>query len=271
MTRTPVAPPWPSPSSLSPPPRRPFPGRGGAGPPDPRHRGEGARLRPSRRRREALHPRELRRGEGARLRLHREPLPDRAGLRGADREAARRLRGAGRPVRPRLAERPPGPATRRAGLHRPGRLPRGHEDPGEGPRVDVPLPLRRGDGGDVAPVRAGGDPARLRLRRRAQAALRRPRGRRREPGQGHDQRHPQRDRGGSRREARARRDDQGLRLLGEVVGQAAVGEGGLREVGAGAGHPGDDRRGRGSGRWRATRAGRSSGSSTSGRRGAGRA
>ena len=39
------------------------------------------------------------------------------------------------------------------------------------------------------------------------------------------QRHSQRDRGGARREARARRDDQGLRLLGEVVGQAALGEG----------------------------------------------
>ena len=125
-----------------------------------------------------------------------------------------------------------------------GRLPGGHEDPGEGPRVDVPLPLRRRDGGDVAAVRAGGDPARLRLRRRAEAALRRPRGRRREPGEGHDQRRPQRHRGGPRREARARRDHQGLRLLGEVVGQAAVGEGGLREVGAGAGHPRDDRRGR---------------------------
>ena len=48
----------------------------------PRHRGEGPRLRPARGRREALHPRELRGGEGAGARLHREPLPDRPGVRG---------------------------------------------------------------------------------------------------------------------------------------------------------------------------------------------
>ena len=44
-------------------------------------------------------------------------------------------------------------------------------------------------------------------------------------------------------QARAGRDDEGLRLLGQVVGQARLGEGGLREVGAGAGHPRADRRG----------------------------
>ena len=85
------------------------------------------------------------------------------------------------------------------------------------------------------------------------------------------QRRAQRHRGGPRREARAGRDDQGLRLLGQVVGQAALGEGGLREVGAGAGDPRDDRRGRGEGAGAQRGRARSSASSTSGPPGAGRA
>ena len=124
--------------------------------------------------------------------------------------------------------------------------------------LDVPLPLRRRDAGDVAEVRAGGDAPRLRLRRGAEAALRRPRGRQREPGEGHDARRPRRDRGGARGQAGPGRDDQGLRLLGQVVGQAGLGEGGLREVGPGAGRPSRRSTRPGSRPRRRTRAARSS-------------
>ena len=58
----------------------------------------------------------------------------------------------------------------------------------------------------------------------------------------------------ARRQAGPGRDDEGLRLLGEVVRQARLGEGRLREVGAGAGRPRAGGRGGAEGdRRRATR------------------
>ena len=61
---------------------------------------------------------------------------------------ARRLQGQGRRRRGDLAQRPGRRPARRARLHRPGRLVRGHEDPGQGSQVPLSLPLRRRDPGD---------------------------------------------------------------------------------------------------------------------------
>ena len=86
--------------------------------------------------------------------LHLQPLPDGPGLRGAHPEAPRRLREEGRRRRRHLPQRPQGGASRRARLHRPRRLPRGHEDPRQGAEVHLPLPLRRRDPGRDPEVRA---------------------------------------------------------------------------------------------------------------------
>ena len=67
--------------------------------------------------------------------LHLQPLPDRPGLRGPDRPAARRYQRQGGRRRGDLAQRPGRRPPRRAGLHRPRRLVRRHEDPRQGPPV----------------------------------------------------------------------------------------------------------------------------------------
>ena len=125
--------------------------------------------------------------------------------------------------------------------------------------LDLPLPLRRRDGGDVPAVRAGGDAARLRVRRRAEAAVRRAastttRTRRR------PRPHDARDaiEAVLAGQAGAGRDDQGLRLLGEVVGQAGLGEGAGTRSGRRSPSPSRRSTRPGCGPWRRTRAGRSS-------------
>ena len=97
-----------------------------------RHRRRRPGLHPAGRGRPDPRPEGLRRRQGAGRRLHLQPLPDGQGLRGPHPEVARRLQGQGRRPRRHLAERPARGPARRTGLHRRGRLVRGHEDPGQG-------------------------------------------------------------------------------------------------------------------------------------------
>ena len=120
------------------------------------------------------------------------------------------------------------------GLHRRGRLVRGHEDPGQGKGHHLPLPVRRRDAEGLPRLRGAGDPARVRLRPGPEAALQRADRRRR--GEGAEvARRPQRHRGGAGGQAGAGREDPGVRLLDQVVRQAGGRQEVAGEVGRGAG------------------------------------
>ena len=139
-----------------------------------------------------LGARGLRRRQGPRRRLHLQPLPDRAVLRGAPEADRRRLPRQGRRLRRHHAQRPEVRSPRRAGLDRPGRLVRRDEDPRARPSVQLPLPLRRRHRGGLARLRPGGHAARVRVRCRAQAALRGGGGRLRAGGAGDEALPPRR-------------------------------------------------------------------------------
>ena len=140
-------------------------------------------------------------------------------------------------ARPRLAERPPRAAARRAGLDGPRRHARRHEDPGQGSGWNFPYLY---DGETEAMSRQYGPVATPHVFVfDAERKLR-------YVGRIDDNENPAKATTHDARDAieavlagqaRPGRDDQGLRLLGEVVRQAGLGEGGLREVGAGARRP----------------------------------
>ncbi len=182
-------------------------------------------------------------GEGPGRDLHLQPLPDRPGLRRTDRPARGRLSRQGGRRRGDLAQRSRRRPARRAGLYRSRRLVRGHEDPRQGSRLRLSVSLRRRDAGDRPGVRRAGHAARLHLRRRAQAPLRRPIRRRRGQG-GQVARRQERRRGPAGRQAGPGGDDPRLRLLDQVGRQAGRRPQIAGEVGRRAGRARADRLGR---------------------------